>query len=105
MVISVCHLTDQVEIGGGGHAPILTGVRGPTSPPSAGPRAPYPSANPTPSPASDSYTSVLPGGYDDPFLCHVPCAVAGRGTARYHRLLPLSPATLSEVTRLAAYAI
>jgi Na+/H+ antiporter NhaD/arsenite permease-like protein len=32
-------------------------------------------------------------------------SVAGRGTARYHRLLPLSPATLSEVTRLAAYAI
>jgi Na+/H+ antiporter NhaD/arsenite permease-like protein len=27
------------------------------------------------------------------------------GTARYHRILSLSPATLSEVTRLAAYAI
>jgi Na+/H+ antiporter NhaD/arsenite permease-like protein len=31
--------------------------------------------------------------------------VAGRASARYHRRLPLSPATLSEVTRLAAYAI
>jgi Na+/H+ antiporter NhaD/arsenite permease-like protein len=31
--------------------------------------------------------------------------VAGRGVARYHRLLPLSPAALSEFTRLAAYAI
>src|SRR6202047_2812934 len=41
-------------------------------------------------------------------MCSVPSvvrAVAGRGTTRYHRLLPLSPATLSEVTRLAAYAI
>ena len=36
---------------------------------------------------------------------HVPCVVAGCGTPRYHRPLPLSPATLSEVTRLAAYAI
>ena len=31
--------------------------------------------------------------------------VAGGGGARYHRRLPLSAATLSEVTRLAAYAI
>jgi len=41
-------------------------------------------------------------------MCSVrnaPCAVAGRGTARYHRLLLLSPATLSEVTRFAAYTI
>src|ERR1035437_3971112 len=36
---------------------------------------------------------------------HVPRAVAACKAARYHRLLPLSPATLSEVTRLAAYAI
>lgn len=32
-------------------------------------------------------------------------AVAARGCARYHRRLPISAATLSEVTRLAAYAI
>lgn len=39
------------------------------------------------------------------FARNAPSAVAGRGTARYHRRLPLSPAALSEVTRLAAYAI
>ena len=39
------------------------------------------------------------------FARNVPCAVAGCGTARYHRPLPLSPAALSEVTRLAAYVI
>src|SRR6266481_4706356 len=71
MVISVSHLTDQVEIGGGGHAPILCGARGPAPPPSTGPRAPNPNTNPIPSPASDSYTSTRPGGYDDPFLCHI----------------------------------
>src|SRR6266853_202750 len=69
MVISVSHLTDQVEIGGGGHAPILCGARGPAPPPSTGPRAPNPNTNPIPSPASDSYTSTRLGGYDDPFLC------------------------------------
>src|ERR1700675_732309 len=71
MVISVSHLTDQVEIGGGGHAPILSRARGPAPPPSAGPRTPNPNTNPTPSPASGSYTSVPLGGYDDPFQCHV----------------------------------
>src|SRR5216684_4527908 len=72
MVIGVSHLTDQVEIAGGGHAPILSVARGPAPPPSAGPRAPNPNPNtdPAPSPASGSYTSVLPGGYDDPFLFH-----------------------------------
>src|SRR5487761_193560 len=70
MVISVSHLTDQVEIGGGGHAPILSGARGPAPPPSAGPRAPHPQTNPTPSSASDSYIAVRRGGYDDPFLFH-----------------------------------
>src|ERR1700692_4726438 len=70
MVISVSHLTDQVEIAGGGHAPILSGARGPAPPPSAGPRTPNPNTNPTPSPASGSYTSVPLGEYDDPFQCH-----------------------------------
>src|SRR5258708_4713669 len=70
MVICVSHLTDQVEIAGGGHAPILSRARGPAPPPSAGPRAPNPSTNPTPSRASDSCTSIPLGGYDDPFLFH-----------------------------------
>src|SRR5258705_9792993 len=68
MVIRVSHLTDQVEIGGGVHAPILPVERGPAPPPSAGPRSQNPNANPTPSPALDSYTSIPLGGYDDPFL-------------------------------------
>src|SRR5579872_2584549 len=68
MVISVCHLTDQVEITGGGHTPILSVARGPAPPPSAGPRTP--NTNSIPSLASDSYTSVPLGGYDDPFQCH-----------------------------------
>src|SRR5258708_37210699 len=70
MVISVSHLTDQVEIAGGGHAPILSVARGPAPPPSAGPQTPNTNTNPTPSPASDSYTSVPLGGYDEPFLFH-----------------------------------
>src|SRR5579862_1880557 len=71
MVISVSHLTDQVEIAGGGHAPILAGARGPAPPPSAGPRTPNPQTNSTPSPAWDSYTSIPQGGYDEPFLFHI----------------------------------
>ena len=71
MVIGVSHLTDQVEIAGGGHAPILSGARGPAPPPSAGPRAPKPKHKPIPFPASDSCTSIPLGGYDDPFLCHI----------------------------------
>src|ERR1700740_3412207 len=58
MVISVSHLTDQVEIRGGGHARILSAVRGPAFPP-AGP--------PTPVAASDSCTLTPLRGYDDPF--------------------------------------
>jgi hypothetical protein len=50
MVIGVCHFTDQVEIAGGGHAPIV-------------------------SLAANSYTSVPLGGYDEPslfqFLLHL----------------------------------
>ena len=72
MVVSVSHLTDQVEIAGGGHAPILSGARGPAPPPSAGPRTPNPNTNPIPSLASDSYTSIPLGGYDEPFLFHWP---------------------------------
>src|SRR5579863_6602506 len=87
MVISVSHLTNQVEIGGGGHAPILPGARGPAPPPSAGPRTPNPNTNPTPSPASDSYTSVLPGGYDDPFQCHIPTPIASWVTLELYRQL------------------
>src|SRR5258708_470285 len=73
MVIRVSHLTDQVEIGGGVHAPILPVERGPAPPPSAGPRSQNPNANPTPtpSPALDSYTSIPLGGYDDPFLFQI----------------------------------
>src|ERR1700726_286258 len=67
MVISVSHFTDQVEIAGGGHAPILSGARGPALPPFAGPRTS--NTDPVPALASDSYTSVLLGGYDDPFQC------------------------------------
>ena len=69
MVVTVFDVTHQIEIAGGGHAPILTVARGPAPPPSAGPRTPNPNTNPTPSPASDSYTSIPLGGYDDPFLC------------------------------------
>src|ERR1700740_1807472 len=58
MVISVSHLTDQVEITGGGHARILSAARGPAFPP-AGP--------PTPVAASDSCTLTPLRGYDDPF--------------------------------------
>src|SRR5258707_5281817 len=72
MVISVSHLTDQVEIADG-HAPILSGAPGPAPPPSAGPRAPNPNTNPTLSLASDSYTSIPRGGYDEPFLFHAGC--------------------------------
>src|SRR5271169_2215318 len=66
MVVGVAHLTHQIEIpSGGGHRDrILHGARGPAPPPSAGPRAPTPKANPIPSPASDSRTSISPGGYD-----------------------------------------
>src|ERR1700726_4989184 len=78
MVIRVSHLTNQVEIAGGGHAPILPVARGPAPPPSAGPRAPNPSTNPTPSCASDSCTSIQPGGYDDPFLFHERAALTQR---------------------------
>jgi Na+/H+ antiporter NhaD/arsenite permease-like protein len=38
-------------------------------------------------------------------VCNGLGPVAGRCPARYHRRLPISPATWSEVTRLAAYAI
>src|SRR5580692_10379508 len=76
MVIRVSHLTDQVEIAGGGHAPIVSAARGPAPPPSAGPRAPNPNTNPTPSLASDSCTSIPLGGYDDPFLFQHPWKVA-----------------------------
>src|ERR1700746_3640357 len=61
MVISVSHLTDQVEITGGGHARILSAARGPAFPP-AGP--------PTPVAASDSCTLTPLRGYDDPFQFH-----------------------------------
>jgi hypothetical protein len=61
MVISVSHLTDQVEITGSGHERILSGARGPALPP-AGP--------PTPFDASGSCTATLPGGYDEPFQFH-----------------------------------
>src|SRR5258705_11168501 len=79
MVIRVSHLTDQVEIGGGVHAPILPVERGPAPPPSAGPRSQNPNANPTPSPALDSYTSIPLGGYDDPFLFQCASALARCG--------------------------
>src|ERR1700726_2256232 len=67
MVISVSHFTDQVEIAGGGHAPILSGARGPALPPFAGPRTS--NTDPVPALASDSYTSVLPTVYDDRYQC------------------------------------
>src|SRR5579863_6113720 len=70
MVVSVCHFTNQVEIAGGGHAPILSGARGPAPPPSAGPRAPDPKTIPIPSLASDSCISIRIGGNDVPFLFH-----------------------------------
>src|ERR1700747_1979151 len=62
MVISVSHLTDQVEITGGGHARILSAARGPAFPPA---RAPTPVA------ASDSCTLTPLRGYDDPFQFHL----------------------------------
>jgi Na+/H+ antiporter NhaD/arsenite permease-like protein len=56
---------------------------------------------------SDIVTAARTGGhsYSRKSYGLVPCEVAGHGIARYHRLLPVSPATLSEVTRLATYAI
>src|ERR1700704_5856183 len=87
--VGVSHFTHQVEIAGGGHAPILSVARGPAPPPSAGPRTPNPNTNPTPSPASDSYTSVLPGGYDDPFQCQ-----EGMSLAPFSRI-PYNPKVLS----------
>src|SRR5579863_610256 len=76
MVVSVCHFTNQVEIAGGGHAPILSGARGPAPPPSAGPRAPDPKTIPIPSLASDSCISIRIGGNDVPFLFHSQASLA-----------------------------
>src|SRR6202008_5174517 len=73
MVISVSHLTDQVEITGGGHARILSAARGPAFPP-AGP--------PTPVAASDSCTLTPLRGYDDPFQFHGLLILAGNGRSR-----------------------
>src|SRR5580692_7004216 len=88
MVVSVSHLTHEVEIGGGGHAPILSVARGPAPPPSAGPHPPNPNTNPTLSPASGSCISTRPGGYDDPFLFHWPPFLdSSREQAYNHRFV------------------
>src|ERR1700745_2771960 len=77
MVISASRLTHQVEITGGGHARILSAVRGPAFPP-AGP--------PTPVAASDSCTLTPLRGYDDPFQFHSAGAFDSRSFRRYaHR--------------------
>src|ERR1700740_3207549 len=67
MVISVSHLTDQVEITGGGHARILSAARGPAFPPAR---------PPTPVAASGSCTLTPLRGYDDPFQFHISRAFA-----------------------------
>src|ERR1700751_6448763 len=83
MVISVSHLTDQVEITGGGHARILSAARGPAFPP-AGP--------PTPVAASDSCTLTPLRGYDDPFqfqpIFNFPFSCVRYTYARTHRRHP-----------------
>src|SRR4029077_20094406 len=75
MVISVSHLTDQVEITGGGHARILSAARGPAFPP-AGP--------PTPVAAFDSCTLTPLRGYDDPFQFQRSYTVHNRSNPCYH---------------------
>src|ERR1700747_441897 len=96
MVISVSHLTDQVEITGGGHARILSAVRGPAFPP-AGP--------PTPVAASDSCPLTPLRGYDDPFQFQRPqCLTRGSHECKLVsplslRGLPLFLTTARELTR------
>src|SRR4029077_15018790 len=75
MVISVSHLTDQVEITGGGHARILSAARGPAFPPAR---------PPTPVAASDSCTLTPLRGYDDPFQFHVALRIYSRPNQCYH---------------------
>src|ERR1700745_2531437 len=82
MVISVSHLTDQVEITGGGHARILSAVRGPAFPP-AGP--------PTPVAASDSCTLTPLRGYDDPFQFQNSLRLASPQLGAYTRRSTFAP--------------
>src|ERR1700746_3204376 len=99
MVIRVSHLTNQGEITGGGHARILSAVRGPAFPP-AGP--------PTPVAASDSCTLTPLRGYDDPFQFHIRRQLAKRFMHEYYFQLEGGAAWLwcrSRLHRLQAIAI
>src|ERR1700751_5413673 len=97
MVISVSHLTDQVEITGGGHARILSAARGPAFPP-AGP--------PTPVAASDSCTLTPLRGYDDPFQFQKRRHLPASGTWLYPmRLSPPRLKSASTVSSFASFAV